>query len=1043
MDVFVSDRVNSLTPRDAEDLGMSVQLDYSSTLDEILKQTLPQSAIASVIASLQLSHPKAGQEIWTRGKTNSADTGLYFLLAGQARLLNLSEDLIATLPAGLCWGEQSLFPQEAFLPFRLRASFGSTIGFLPGAVVINLMAQHPEFKTLLYRQSARWDLLLLSEQQSWLEHVPKSHRYACIAEARWQELAVGPLNPRGREPELWYIRRGCLSGGSPARRLERNTLTEIQLADRRQSYQVLQPIEGYCLPKAALEQSFAESELSTSSLSHRFITDRAVVEEALTDNQQRSPLRNSPRKLAGANQSSAQKSETLYFPKPTHRLTQYFQRRTRRYPFLKQQSQMDCGVTCLVMVGLYWGKRLSLNQLRDMANVSRHGTTLRGLIAAAEQTGLNVRPVKGGLEGLIQQKLPAIAHWEGNHYIVVNAINRRHVYVSDPQIGRKRLTHDEFKAGWTGYTLLLEPTLRFNEVAEAKHDLWRYLELLKPHRVVLGEIIAASIVLQIFGVCTPLFTQQLIDQVVERRSEVGLYTIGSGLLIFTLFSLIMKSLRRYLLFHTATRVDMSLALGFISHTFRLPLPYFDSRFVGDIISRIQENRKIRAFLSGEALLTSLDLITVVIYIGVMFWYNWQLALMAITLIPLLSIITLIATPFLKRISRETFTAATKDSSYLIESLTGIGTVKSMGIEQLVRWRWEELMNQTMRIGLKGSIIQERLRFSTGFIESLGTKFLFLFGVWLVIQGQLSLGQLVAFNMLIGNVFSPFERLIGLWNSFQEVLISVERLNDVLGAPVEESLQDHLPAMPNIIGQVEFQNISFRYSPDSTAETLSNISFSIQPGQTIALVGRSGSGKTTLAKLLLGLYPLNGGRILIDGYDIANVSKQSLRTQIGVVDQDTFLFGGTIRENLTVADPSASLDEIQAAAQLAAADVFINELPLNYDSPIGEGGSMLSGGQRQRLAIARALIRNPRLLVLDEATSNLDPESESLIQRNLNTILKDRTTLIIAHRLSTVQNADLILVLDRGVLIESGTHEALMTQRGHYFYLNQQQLAAAG
>jgi ATP-binding cassette subfamily B protein len=367
----------------------------------------------------------------------------------------------------------------------------------------------------------------------------------------------------------------------------------------------------------------------------------------------------------------------------------------------------------------------------------------------------------------------------------------------------------------------------------------------------------------------------------------------------------------------------------------------------------------------------------------------------------------------------------------------------MGIEQLVRWRWEELMNQTMRLGLKGSIIQERLRFSTGFIESLGTKFLFLFGVWLVLQGQLSLGQLVAFNMLIGNVFSPFERLIGLWNSFQEVLISVERINDVLGAPMEESPQDHLPAMPDITGQVEFQNISFRYSPDSSTETLSNISFSIQSGQTVALVGRSGSGKTTLAKLLLGLYPLNGGRILIDGYDIANVSKQSLRSQIGVVDQDTFLFGGTIRENLTVADPSASLDEIQAAAQLAAADVFINELPLNYDSPIGEGGSMLSGGQRQRLAIARALLRNPRLLILDEATSNLDPESESLIQRNLNTILKDRTTLIIAHRLSTVQNADLILVLDRGVLIESGTHEALMTQRGHYFYLNQQQLAAAG
>jgi HlyB family type I secretion system ABC transporter len=715
----------------------------------------------------------------------------------------------------------------------------------------------------------------------------------------------------------------------------------------------------------------------------------------------------------------------------------------QRYPFVKQQSAADCGVTCLVMVGMHWGKRLSLNQLRILANVDRAGASLRGLMGAAETMGFSVRPVKADLIALQHQKLPAIAHWQGNHYIVVYQITPRHVIVADPAIGRRTLSHAAFQAGWTGYSLLLQPTALFRSAPESEQNLWRFWEVVKPHQRVLIEVFAASALTQVFGLCAPILTQLILDQVVVQQSVPTFQAIAAGLIIFSLFPIIMNSLRRYLLYHTTNRIDLSLIAGFISHTFRLPLTYFDTRFVGDITSRVQENTKIREFLSGDALTTVLDLIMVVIYVGLMFWYSWQLALMALVFIPILLTLTLLTTPFLRQLSRQAFNAKTKEGSYLIESLTGVGTIKAMGIERTVRWRWEELFSESIKATFTHRMFREKVRLVTSLVKMFATTGIFLFGVWLVIQGQFTIGQLFAFNMLLGNVISPFERLAFLWNDFQEVLVSLERISDVIDAPVEEADQAlSLPALPPIRGHIRFERVTFRYNVESDRNTLENLSFEIVPGQMVAIVGRSGSGKTTLAKLLLGLYAVNEGKILIDGYDVMAIAKQSLRQQVGLVDQDTFLFGGTVRDNIAIAHPEAPINDIIAAAQFAGAHDFIDELPLKYETKIGEGGSLLSGGQRQRLAIARALLGNPRLLLLDEATSNLDTESERLIQTNLSKIIGDRTTLIIAHRLSTVRHADQILVLDQGRLVERGTHTELVAKRGHYFSLSQQQLAIA-
>ncbi|WP_366513720.1 peptidase domain-containing ABC transporter [Moorena sp. SIOASIH] len=740
-------------------------------------------------------------------------------------------------------------------------------------------------------------------------------------------------------------------------------------------------------------------------------------------------------------QKSQKKVSKAYFPNPTQQAGHLWQRVIRRYPFFAQQSGSDCGAACLVMVSRYWGKRFSVNRLRDIANVDRNGASLRGLSAAAESIGFSTRPVKASLDQLAKQKLPAIVHWEGKHYIVVYEITRKRVIVCDPAIGQRSLTHREFNADWTGYALLLQPTALLKDAKETTTPFWQFFELIKPHGLVVLEVFLASLFIQIFGLITPLFTQLILDRVVVQRSGLTLMAVGLGLLIFSLFRVAMMGLRQYLLDHTANKVDAALIVGFIRHTLRLPLSFFESRYVGDIISRVQENRKIERFLTGEALSILLDLLTVFIYVGLMVWYSWKMALLALVIVPPFLLLALIATPFLRRISREIFQSTAKENSYLIEALSGVSTVKSTAVEQTVRWHWEELLNKEIRTSFDGQVISNRLQIFSNAIEAVVTTSLLWYGAWLVIQNQLTIGQLVAFNMLLGNIITPFQRLTVLWNQFQEVVIAMERINDVLDAePEEDLLNQARQSLPSIQGHIAFDNVTFRYHPESDLNVLENLSFQVKPGQMVALVGRSGSGKTTISKLVLGLYPPTDGKVLIDGLDITSLSLGSLRSQVGVVDQDTFLFGGTIRENISLGHPAASLDEIIEAARLAGADEFIKQLPMGYETQIGEGGGTLSGGQRQRIAIARALLGNPKLLVLDEATSHLDAESERIIQHNLTQILKGRTTLVIAHRLSTVRNADLILVMDRGVLIESGTHQELMAKRGHYYYLNHQQLS---
>lgn len=773
--------------------------------------------------------PKVGK-FW---QGTEVEPGIYIVIAGKVRLLDAAGELIASLEAGAAFGQFTLFPDAQFPPYGARASVNLHLCFVPGEVLLPLMA-----------------------------------KYTQIREHLWDEAFC--CNPGVVDSDLTPV---------PVERIVENHNSDI---------------------------------LSTS-----------------------------------ASEPQQKKISKAYFPNPTQRVGHLWQKVLRRYPFFAQQSGSDCGAACLVMVSRYWGKRFSVNRLRDIANVDRNGASLRGLLTAAESLGFAARPVKASLNQLAKQKLPAIVHWEGKHYIVVYEITLKHVIVADPAIGQRTLSHAEFQADWTGYTLLLQPTAMLKDTKETSTPFWQFFELMKPHSLVMLEVLIASVFIQIFGLITPLFTQLILDRVVVQRSELTLTAVGLELLIFNLFRVAMTGLRQYLLDHTANRIDLALIVGFIRHTLRLPLNFFESRYVGDIISRVQENRKIQRFLSGEALSILLDLLTVFIYVGLMFWYSWQMALLVLLIIPPFALLALIATPFLQRISREIFNAVAQESSYLIEALTGVRTVKATAVEQTVRWHWEELLNKEIKTNFSGQIISNRLQIFSNTIQAVVTTALLWFGAHLVINNQLTIGQLVAFNMLLGNIITPFQRLTVLWNQVQEVIIAIERINDVLDAEPEEDLhQQPRQNLPQLQGNIRFDNVTFRYHPESDVNILENLSFEVKPGQMVALVGRSGSGKTTISKLVLGLYPTTDGKVLIDGQNISSLS-------------------------------------------------------------------------------------------------HLDTESERIIQRNFHTILKGRSTLVIAHRLSTVRNADLILVLDKGVLIESGTHAELMAKRGHYYYLNQQQLDVAG
>ncbi|MEN9869566.1 MAG: hypothetical protein RLZZ171_549, partial [Cyanobacteriota bacterium] len=727
--------------------------------------------------------------------------------------------------------------------------------------------------------------------------------------------------------------------------------------------------------------------------------------------------------------------QEIEYPKPTKRRGLW-----QTYPHIEQQSSSDCGAACLAMISRYWGKSISINYLRELIGIGRSGASLKNLAIAAEKLGYHARPVRASLSRIVEQKNPWIAHWKGEHYVVVYRVRGDKVLIADPAADKSEVARSEFLDAWTGFALLLEPTNALADAPTEKRTLGRFFALLLPYRSISLTIILASILIQLIGLVSPLFTQIILDQVVVSRSQSTLNVLVIGMLLFGALGGGLTSVRTYLLSYLANRLDLTMISGFINHALNLPLKFFESRRVGDIITRVQENQKIQQFLIGNVLLSWLDFFTGFIYLGLMLYYNWKLTALILLLIPPIVILTLAATPLLRKVSRERFNATADQNSSLVEMMTGISTVKSVTAEKDLRWRWEELLTRQLNVQFKGQKLAINLGFLSNMINTIGGAALLWYGATLVIKGELSIGQYVAFNMMKGYIISPVLVLVGVWDELQEVFISVERLNDVFDAKTEEPLHASKLALPKLNGDLHLDNVTFRYESDEETNILQNISLKVKAGQTVAIVGRSGSGKSTLVKLIQGMYHPTNGNILIDGHNLKHISLQSLRSQMGVVPQSCYLFSGTILENITLYRPEFSLEQVIATAKVAEAHAFIQALPLGYNTKVGERGDNLSGGQRQRIAIARAFLGDPPILILDEATSSLDTESERRFQDNLARLSRHRTTFIIAHRLSTVRNADCIVVLDRGLIVEQGNHDELFALKGLYYELAKQQLS---
>jgi ATP-binding cassette subfamily B protein len=551
-------------------------------------------------------------------------------------------------------------------------------------------------------------------------------------------------------------------------------------------------------------------------------------------------------------------------------------------------------------------------------------------------------------------------------------------------------------------------------------------------------VLLASFFVQLFGLVNPLLIQQVIDKVIINNSPSALGVLGTLLVVFAVFEGLLLCLRTFLFADTTNRIDLALGTQIIDHLLRLPLSYFDRRPVGEVSNRISELEKIRSFLTGTALTTILDAVFALLYIIVMVIYSWQLTLLTLAVIPVLVVLTLTVSPLVRNQLQSRAIANGRTQSHLVEVLSSMMTVKAQNIELRSRWKWQDLYTDFVAEGFDNTLLSTTANTFSAFLNKLSSLLVIWGGAALVLNGELSLGELIAFRIIAGYVTGPLLRMTSIWQTVQETALSLERLSDVIDHP-QEAPGDNASRiiMPPIQGEIVFQNIQFRYKPSSPL-LLKGVSLTIPQGKFVAVVGTSGSGKSTLTKLVARLYNPEGGTVLVDGIDIAKVELYSLRRQIGIVPQDTVLFDGSVEENITLTNPEASSDEIIEAATIAAAHDFIMELPAGYSTQVGERGSGLSGGQRQRIAIARTILQKPRMLIMDEATSALDYQTERVVSDNLMQALRGCTVLFITHRLSSIINADLIVCMGNGAVLEVGTHQELMASRGPYYVLFRQQ-----
>jgi subfamily B ATP-binding cassette protein HlyB/CyaB len=693
-----------------------------------------------------------------------------------------------------------------------------------------------------------------------------------------------------------------------------------------------------------------------------------------------------------------------------------------------QPQQADAGLAALVMMLQFQGVAADAAQIRHRLGQAAVG--IPDILRCAKDFGLRARLYRTEWSRLAKTPLPALAVLRDGGFLLIGKVGDEKALVQQPLAKRPVLmTKAELEKVWGGQIVLMTKRRSLTDLAR-RFDITWFLGAINKYRHRLYEVLAASFFLQLFALISPLFFQIIIDKVLVHRSLSTLDVLLIGLLAIGLFETMLSILRTYVFAHTTNRIDVELGARLFRHLLALPLAYFQSRRVGDSVARVRELENIRNFLTSSALTLVIDLFFTLVFIAVMYIYSPMLTWIVLAGIPFYIIISAAATPLFRTRLDEKFKRGAENQAFLVESVAGVETLKAMAVEPQMQRRWEEQLAGYVSASFRVLSLGNTASNLVQFVSKLVMAAILYFGAKLVIEGGLTVGELVAFNIFAGRVSQPVLRLAQLWQDFHQARLSIERLGDILNTAAEPNYNPSRAALPPIKGEVTFDHVTFRYRPDG-AETLSDINLKVPAGQSVGIVGPSGSGKSTLAKLIQRLYVPESGRVLVDGVDLAMIDPAWLRRQMGIVLQENVLFNCSIRENIALADPTMPMERVIAAAQLAGAHEFILALPEGYDTIVHERGSSLSGGQRQRIAIARALVTNPRILILDEATSALDYESERIIQQNMQQISRGRSVLIIAHRLSAVRHCDRIITIEGGRLVEDGTHDELVRLGGRY------------
>jgi len=991
----------------------------------------------------------------------------YVLAEGRARTIkrgpNGEEVALSVLKPGEAFGATGLLDLSK-RPTTVRASSDVAAYKLDKTLFQALLQNHPEIKTYFALQEKHRHLTSFIRLFTVFSKLPAPALELMLTELEIVNVRVGELvvkqgapsgpmfivedgrlrvfsDQTGRARNLSYLRKGDFFGEVSLLKGIPRTASIEAVSDCR-LLKINETTFGKLYATCPEFRSKIEERVAQYDYKHTARLPLDFAQEILPA-QASGPLAQSPMIIQTPQSAREEVSETDARLGPFASPDGYFiknGKRIRRFPHVKQIDEMDCGAASLAMICRHFGKRVSLARIRQAAHTATDGTSLKGICHAAQTLGLAARSVKASKANLLNMPLPAVVHWEGNHWVVLYDADQKSVWIADPAIGLRRMARAEFEQKWSGYAALFDYTETFAHAPETKPGVGWLLPFLKPFSGIFAKAFGLAVIVSGLQMLLPIFTQVIVDRaLVENDTSLLTTMIVSMLVVLGLMTVAML-VQRYLLSFAAVRID-STTLDFLTRKLlALPMSYFASRKTGDIQRRLLGIRQVREFFVQNGVNGLSAIAQIAAALVLMFIYSPTLALVFLAVAPLYGLLMRYSSKRLKPMFDELEEAYGKYNSHQIDAIKGIETVKALGAESALREKMLGEFHGLAQRQFKSNFIMMSY---DGAIQTVGflSLALFLFaGAHQVMNGSLTIGALVAFNSLVALANAPILTLLSMWDNFQVSSVLLNRLNDIFEAEPEQG-DDHARLKPvrALEGRVRFQNMSFHYGGPDSPKILEDITLDVPAGKIIAIVGRSGSGKTTLVKCLSGLLEATEGAILFDGVDMKQLSYRDLRQKIGFVLQENYLFDDTIARNIAFGEEEPDMERVLWAARVANAHEFVERLPLGYDTRIGETGIALSGGQRQRVAIARAVYHQPPILIFDEATSALDTESEKAVKENMDQLLKGRTSFVIAHRLSTIRDADLIVVIEKGKLVESGTHDELMRRQGLYYYLSSQQL----